>query len=301
MRRTRLTGLCIAAALTACSVSAVVASTAAAGEYYWCRAEKGGEYSNSTCTTKATKSSERKYEKMSVEACVPEKKGEYTNSTCTTKSAKPEKGSFEKTKGRGFTAVGGKAGIPGTETPDFGPEKTICEDYFESGEITGPKTATVRITFEGCGFEGLPCQSAGPNSDPSGKAGVIITNLLDSRLVDNPETITFLNAETNKEETKGPAVGEVWEELKSAEHEPYLVEEECGGVQFLRVKGQDTGKLQIVNTLGKPQEAAFEDGVGADGLLTEELTEAGWQGPAPSEEEMGVTKVEYESRIEVRS
>lgn len=301
MRRTRLMGLCIAAALTVCSVSAVVASTASAGEYYWCRAEKGGEYSNSTCTTKATKSSERKYEKMPVEACVPEKKGEYTNSTCTTKSAKPEKGSFEKTKGRGFTAVGGKAGIPGTETPDFGPQKTICEAYTENGEITGPKTATVRVTFTGCGFGGSPCESYGANGTPSEKVGVIITNLLDSRLLDYPETITFLNAETNTEETKGPAVGGVWEELKSAEHEPYLVQDECAADEFLRVEGQDTGVLKIVNTLSSSQEAAFEDGVGADGLLTEELTEAGWQGPAPSEEEMGVGKVNYESRIEVRS
>jgi len=297
MKRISIVGLCLVAAF---ALSAMVASSASAGTSYWCRAVKKGEYTNSTCTTKAAKKGKGKFEKKIVQACEAVKKGEYTNSACTTKAAKKGKGKFEKTKGRGYTSVGGKAEL---STPAFGSGKVICTANTDKGEYTGNtgKTDTDRVTFTGCSFEGLPCQSAGENSTPSHEAGVIITNLLDSRLVDNPETITFLNAETNTEETKGPAVGEVWEELKSSEHEPYSSEFECGGVVHLRTKGQDTGVLKIIGTMSKSQEAAFEAGKGADGLLTEVNTGEGWIGPAPSIEEAGVASITNESAIEVRA
>jgi hypothetical protein len=302
MRRMRMMGLCVVALTGAWAVSVMAASSAAAGEYYWCRAEKKGEYTNSSCTTKAFKHLKGKFEKEPVEACVTQKKGEYSNATCTTRSAKREKGRYEKSKGRGFTATGGKASIPGWETPAFGSGKPICTSRTEQGEITGPKTGTDRITFRGCYIEGTPCESLGENGTPSNEAGEIVTNLLDTRLVDYPETITFLNAETNTEETKGPAIGEVWEELSSAEHEPYLVEDVCYfyGSSHARVKGQDTGVLKVLNAPSTSQEAAFENGQGADGLLAEVSGGEGWIGPAPTLEEMGVARITNESGIEVR-
>jgi len=227
------------------------------------------------------------------------KKGEYTDSACTKKAAKKGKGKFEKTTGRSYTSSGGKAEL---STPAFGPGKVICTANTDAGEITGPTTDVDRVMFTSCEFEGLECESAGPNSTPSGKKGVIITNLLDSRLVDNPEGITFLNAETSEVETKGPAAGEVWEELVSSEHEPYSSEFNCGGVVFLRTQGQDTGVFTSgVNVLSSVDKTAFEAGKGADGLLTEVLTESGWAGPAPSIEEAGEATVTNASKIEVKA
>jgi len=296
MKRISIVGLCLVAAF---AFSAVVASSASAGTYYWCKAMKKGEYLTSSCTTKG-KPHKGKFEKKPVVACEAVKKGEYTDAACTKKAAKKGKGKFEKTTGRGYTSVGGKAEL---STPAFGPGKVICQSNTDAGEITGPKTDVDRVTFRECKFEGLECESAGPNSTPSGEKGVIITNLLDSRLVDNPETITFLNAETNEVETKGPAVGEVWEELVSSEHEPYSSEFNCGGAVFLRTKGQDTGVFTSgVNALTKTDKVAFEAGKGADGLLTEVLTEAGWAGPAPSIEEAGeATVTNTTNAIEIRS
>jgi len=56
-----------------------------------------------------------------------------------------------------------------------------------------------------------------------------------------------------------------------------------------------------VNHLGAGGEVGFENRTGADGLLTEVLTETGWGGPAPSIEEAGVTSITYSTALEVRS
>ena len=298
MRRVKVVGpLMVMAAFL---LGAMASSSASAGTYYWCKAIKKGEYTNSTCTTKSFKHEKGKYELTPVATCEAQKKGEYTNRTCTTKSSKPKKGKYDKTKLRGYASTGGKAELA---TPAFGPGKVICRANTVKGEITGATTDVDRVTFTGCEFEGLPCKSEGPNSTPSGTSGVIETNLLDGRLVDNPETITFLNAETNKEETKGPAVGEVWEELKSSEHEPYWSQFNCGGVVYLRTTGQDTGVFtaSTVNHLSTTGGLEFKAGIGADGLLAEVLTEAGWQGPAPSIEEAGTAVITNEAAIEVRA
>ena len=274
------------------------ASVSRAGTYYWCRPAKKGEYLNSTCSTKSAKHEKGKYELKLVATCEAEKRGDYTSSSCTELSSKPHKGTYETTGGRAYTSTGGSAEL---STPAFGSGAVVCTASAGAGEITGPKTGVYRLTFTGCSFEGLTCESAGPNSTPSGQAGVIITSLLVSRLVDSPETISFLNAETNDLETRGPAVGEVWEELKSFEHEPYLAEFACGGIVFLRVQGEDTGVVEgdSVNDLTLTHEIAFEAGRGADGLLSEALTEAGWVGPAPSIEEAGVLTVRDETPTEV--
>ena len=84
MKRTRIMGLCVMAALAAFALSAMAASSASAGTY---------------------------------KDCVAQKKGEYTTATCATKSAKAKKGKYEKTTKRGYTTATGEAKL---ETPSLG-------------------------------------------------------------------------------------------------------------------------------------------------------------------------------------
>jgi hypothetical protein len=310
MKRNSILGLCLVSMLAVLGLSALGASSASAGTYYWCaktEVKKTGNYTESKCVTVAgktkkgvfTASHKGEFEISPVTNCVKQKKGEYTESACATKSAKAKKGTFELTSGRKYTAVGGAASLA---TPDFGPGDVKCKANTATGEITGPTTDVDRVTFTGCEFEGLPCESAGPKSTPSGKAGVIISNLLQSKLLDNPEKVTIIN-QKGEPESVGPAAGHVWNDLFSTEKEDYSSEFNCGGVVFLRTKGQDAGEYEAssLNHLSKTSETKFEAGVGAQGLLTEVLTEAGWAGPAPSIEEAGVSTATNESEIEVRS
>jgi hypothetical protein len=253
MGRFRIAGLCLVATL-ALGASAL-GSGAQAAEYKWCRAvKKTGEFTESGCKTIAEKKGKPDHkggwELKPVEACVAQKKGEYTNETCTVKSAKPKRGHFELTTGRTFTDAPGQAefatpGLPASFSLSCS-GSTIAG--FISGTTNPAKTAVEQVTFTGCALFGIvPCESAGLNSTPSGTSGVIITNLLDSRLMGYPETVTWTNAFTNLPETTGPAVGEVWTELSSGEHEPYWFEAECGGT-VLAVSNVVAGPITPVNT-----------------------------------------------------
>ncbi len=310
MKRTSILGLCLVSVLAVFGLSAMGAASASAGTYYWCREavpKKSGEFTEAKCATIAgktkkgvfTPSHKGAFEKVPVSNCVAQKKGEYTNSSCTTKSAKAKKGTFEITSGRKYTASAGAAALA---TPAFGPGDVKCKASTTVGEITGATTDTDQVTFTGCEFEGLPCESAGPNSEPSHKAGVIVTAHLTSKLIDNPEKVTIIN-QKDEPESVGPAAGHVWNDLTSLEKEDYSSEFNCGGVVFLRTKGQDAGEYTTasLNQLSTSSQTEFEAGVGAQGLLTEVLTEAGWAGPAPSIEEAGVATTTTESEIEVRS
>ncbi|HYM53749.1 MAG TPA: hypothetical protein VES97_00190, partial [Solirubrobacteraceae bacterium] len=166
MKRIRIVGLCLVAAF---AFSAMVASSASAGTFKWCQPMKKGKYGDSKCSVLVEKKGKPKgsFELKSVEACVAQKKGEYTDAACKVKSVKAKKGSFELTKGRKSTATTGSATL---KTPAFGPNNVTCSASTTEGEITGPKTNVERTTFTGCEFLGLPCESTGPNSTPSGKA-----------------------------------------------------------------------------------------------------------------------------------
>jgi hypothetical protein len=305
MKRIKIVGLCLVAAF---AFSVMVAANASAGTYEWCKPMKKAVYSDSKCEHVAEKkgkpSHKGAYEKEAVQACVAQKKSVYSDSKCehiAEKKGKPShKGGFEKTTGRTYTGLGGPGAL---STPAFGSGKVKCSGATTAGEITGPKTDTDRVTFTGCSFEGLPCESIAPNGTPSHASGTIVTNLLDSRLIDNPETVTWVNAKENKTETTGPAVGEVWNELKSSEKEPYQVEFACGGVVYLRTIGAISGAYSpaSVNVLSTTNSISYEVGVGAQGLLTEVLTEAGWAGPAPSLEEAGTTVNTNATPIEIKS
>jgi hypothetical protein len=289
MRRRSGLGICVVAVVAAFGMSAIAASTASAGTYYWCVAKEKGLYS-AGCKTKVAKGGTAELEE--VKTCRTQTHGEYTNETCTTKSAKAKKGSFEKVAGPTLTAAFGGSELT---SPDIGHFPGHCKAGTVAGEITGPKTGTERITFTGCEGESLPCESAGPNSTPSGKAGVIITNLLDTKLIDHGE--------------KGPgggepASGEAWLELVSGEHEPYVREWNCAGVEFFRQVGSLSGVFTAgsVNVLSTTGELQVERGEGEQELGTEALTSEGWLGPFPSNEQVeGGMSVVTTPAVEVRT
>lgn len=299
MKRTRIMGLCLVAAMAVVAFSAMAVSSASAATYYQCHAKKKGEYTTSTCGTKA-KPKKGKFEKVPLATCVAQKKGEYTNNTCATKSSKPKKGKFEKAKGLKFTTKGTSASLA---TPAFGPTDVTCSSSKGTGQYLDSHNSSFQIIFEGCEFEGLKCESAGPNATKSGVPGEIETNLLNAKLMGNPESIKYLDGETNTEKTYAPVVGEVGDTTTSKEHEPYSSEFNCGGVVFIRTFGEDTGVFTeaSLNKVSTSAQIAFKAKVGANGLLTEVLTEAGWQGPAPSIEEAGTTTLTNETGVEIRS
>jgi hypothetical protein len=213
-------------------------------EYGRCVAtKKDGNYSNGGCTSVAEKKGEPDH-KGSFEwvpgrasTCVAKKKGEYTNAACTTKSAKPRKGTYELAGGAGYTSTGGPVTL---ETPGLGAGKILCTGSSATGEVTGTKTGVARLTFTGCEASGKKCASEGADGTPSGSAGVITTNLLDTKLLGPVRT----------------EIGEeVWIDYASAEHQPYWAELGCGGGTLYRmtgsVSGTQTGDVGLPSTASR--------------------------------------------------
>ncbi len=196
-------------------------------------------------------------------ACEPQKKAEYTNNTCTAKSLKAHKGSFERESGPGYTSTTGTVTL---ETPGLG-STVVCAASTAAGEVTGVISGVERITFTGCETSGKACTSEGPNSTPSGKAGVIITNLLDTRLA-------------------GSVLGAIWTEFVSSEHEPYLLEFGCEGPLFRTVGLLGGVQAGNINVSSFTSTTTFATGEGEQRLETE-LSETGglsWVGPDASSE-----------------
>jgi hypothetical protein len=246
---------------------------AGAPEYGQCAAQKKGNYADSNCTRMAEKKGQPVEHKGGYEwvagpaaSCVAQKKGQYTDSSCTTRAAKAGKGSYETAPGPGYASTSGTVTL---ETPGFG--RTItCAASTAEGRITGLSSGVDRVTFTGCESAGKRCSSEGPNSTPSGIAGVIVTNLLDTRLL-------------------GPVEGQVWTELASAEHGPYVAEFGCEG-PLLRtsgsVSGIQTGDVNVSSATSKttfalPTGEKTETSKGEQALSTS-LSESGgssWAGP----------------------
>ncbi len=107
--------------------------------------------------------------------------------------------------------------------------KITCASDVGSGEVSGPKTGTVKITFTGCELVtlGLPCNTPGV---PPGE--IVTTSLL--------MTLGYIN---------GPKK-EAGVDLSTATGGP-LMEFMCGGVRVL-VTGSVIGKITPVNKLVKP-------------------------------------------------
>jgi hypothetical protein len=194
-----------------------------APQYGQCVAQKDGNYSDGNCKMVAEKQGQPdhkgKYEWVPGPAatCVAQKKGNYTDSGCTAKSAKAKKGAYEKAPGPGYAAAGGAATL---ETAGLG-HTVMCTASTAAGEVTGTSIGTERITFSGCEMSGKQCTSEGANATVATKTGEIVTNMLDTRLL-------------------GPVAGQVWTELVSSEHAPYLAEFSCEGPR-LRASGSLSG------------------------------------------------------------
>jgi hypothetical protein len=247
-----------------------------APEYGRCVAQKEGEYTNSTCLAKDKKPKKGKFEWKPGPPpfCVAQKKGEYTESACKTKSAKPKKGTFETAPGPGYTSTIGTVTLA---TPALGATVT-CAAGTATGEVTSAKAGAQRITFTGCERSGKKCTSEGPSSSASGIAGVIVTNLLGTRLF-------------------GPVEGNVWMQLASSEHEPYLAEFGCEGQRF-RTKGSGTGVH--AGDVGVPSTTSvteFSSEEGEQVLFTEASEDGGksWTGPDPSTVAMTLTNTSASS------
>ena len=266
MKRTRIVGLCLAAALAVVAFSAMAASSASAGTYYWCTAQKHGNFTESGCKT------------------VAEKKG------------KPDhKGGFELSSGRKFTDTTGKAKLA---TPDLGPSDVECTGSTSSGEITGPTTGTDQVSFTGCTFEGKKCESIDlfGSGTPSGTPGVIDTNKLDTKLVDHGEKAGGYKHEE-------PALNEAWTEVISSQHEPYSSEFICGTEVILRTHGSVSGVDTPVNSApSTTSTTTFGLGEGEQALLTEVFNGVEFipSGGAPSTEETTST-LTNEKAIEIKS
>lgn len=241
--------------------------SAGAPEYGQCVAQKDGNYSESSCVGVAEKKGQPdhkgKYEWVPgpAAACLPHKKGNYTDSSCATKAAKAKKGSYEKEPGPGFTSTTEAATL---ETTSLGHAVT-CTASTAAGEVTGTSTGVERITFTGCEMSGKKCSSEGADGTASGKAGVIVTNLLDTRLL-------------------GPVSGQVWTQLASAEHKPYLAEFGCEGKLF-RTSGSIAGIQEgNIDTSSQLSTTTFALESGEQALYTALSENAGksWVGPDPS-------------------
>ncbi len=238
-------------------------ATAQAAEFRLCVAQKKGEYTEADCKSKSAKAKKGKFEWKPGPApsCVAQKKGEYTSSSCTTKSAKAKKGTYEKAPGPGYSSATGTVTL---EAPGLA-RKVICAASSATGEITGLRTGLERVTFTGCESSGEVCASEGPDSSPSGKTGVIVTNLLQSKLAE-------------------PVVGKVWLELSSAQHEPYLLEFGCGGQRFRTqdlLSGVQAGNINFSSLTST---TTFAPGEGEQALYSElsENSGASWAGPDPT-------------------
>lgn len=250
MKRTRIMGLCVMAALAVVAFGAVAASSASAASYKYCAAMKKGEYTTATCGTKSPKAHKGKFELKAVEACVAQKKGEYTTNTCTTKSTKAHKGKFEKVGARGYTTATGEAKL---ETPSLG-GTVKCSASKGAGEITGAATGTLQVTFTGCETKGVPCESGAT-------LGAITTLAL--------ETILIGHGEKGLGGKGEPLAGEVWTDIKGeAVNGGIQAIFGCEGIGYFRSTGTLAGVDGGVNKLAFSGTTNFENGIGEQDLET---------------------------------
>jgi hypothetical protein len=242
-------------------------SSGGSPEYGRCLAQKDGNYAEGNCNTVAEKKGQPdhrgRYEWAPGPAatCIAQKHGNYTDSTCATRSAKARKGAYEKAPGPGYASTTGAVTL---ETAGLG-SVVECATGSAVGEVTGTNTGAERITLSGCEAGGKRCTSEGDDGTASGRTGVIVTNMLHTRLL-------------------GPVSEQVWIELVSAEHAPYLAEFSCEG-SLLRASGSLSGvQSEDVGTSSMTSTTTFAVEDGEQALYTS-LSENGgnsWDGPDAS-------------------
>jgi hypothetical protein len=135
-------------------------------------------------------------------------------------SALPE---FSAPFGKPFTSTS-KASLFET----VGGSKLMCKADTNTGEVTGPQSGVITITFTGCKLTGIPCNT------PGMAPGTIATNLLTM-------TIGYIN-KANKE---------VGVDLV----EPFgggFLNYGCGPTLFAKVQGSVIGRITPINVKVKP-------------------------------------------------
>jgi hypothetical protein len=215
--------------------------------------------------------------------CVAQKHGNFTEAGCKTvaeKKGKPDhKGTYEKACSTSCAAGAIHTGSATLTVTGGGAGTVSCEAGSGEYEITGLKSLNAQITFSGCTQGAAACQSVGPNGVPSGVEGQITSNELEGRLIASGESSDGYRGEGPEQQN------EVWNELKSAQHEPYLAEFECGGVARLRTSGVLSAGVTPVNREVETSTQVFSETIGEQALLTEaDSPETGdnWTAPAPS-------------------
>lgn len=259
-------------------------TSAAAPQYGQCVAKRGGAYADGWCETRA-KGGKGKFEFAPGPAptCVAAKKGEYTDPGCTTKSKRPQKGKFEEQAGPGFSSNSGPVSL---DLSGLGRGTLECQATAGSGQITAGRTASERLTLSGCKLAGKRCTSEGANSTPSATPGTINTNALKA---------TLLGPVVIREE------GQAWNELESAEHQPYLAEFGCEGELF-RIKGAAAGVQQgDVGMTSASGSTAYGAGEAFQTLISEASENGGssWTGSASSTLTLALTST-FELATEIK-
>lgn len=204
-------------------------------EYGRCAAKKGGFYAESGCLKPDLKKGvpKGKYEWYGeTVGCFPQKKGEYTEGACQTKPTKAKKGTFERASAQ-FTDTSGVAKF---EIASVGTLE--CNVDTSVGELTGPKTGTDTVTYEGC--ELLKNKCASSSAEP---AGTIVTEKL----------TTFIENEPG---------GKAAEELYG---EPFMTFT-CGGERYVLNGWAQAAIAGDVNAKGAKSEVAFKPGSGEQEL-----------------------------------
>jgi hypothetical protein len=170
MKRIRIVGLCLVAMFAMSAVAAASAS-AESPEYKTCIKKVGGTLNKITCAESKGLKGEGGF---AVGEWNQGKTRKFTgkNGVSTLDSYIPEN---EAEPWTGGTIVG----------------TVVCKNATNKGEVTGPKTGAVTVTFKGCVSEGKKCLSKGQ------KPGTIVTNPLLTELGNTSEGVgvNVFNAE----------------------------------------------------------------------------------------------------------
>jgi alpha-glucosidase len=235
-----------------------------AAEYGQCVALAKGRYTEGDCLTKSAKARRGRYEWVPAPTsiCVRRKGGQYKSSSCATRRRHGRLGRWEKDAFPRYVSRTGPVTLEAAEGVEV-----VCAASSGVQEITGRKTGNETITLTGCESSGRDCTSEGPNSVPSGSAGVIDTSVLTVRLIE-------------------PSSGEVFTELESSPRYPYSSEFSCGG-QIFRTMGAMVGaQAGNINVPSVSSTTTFGLSEGEQALYSELSTDGGatWAAPAASTE-----------------
>jgi hypothetical protein len=282
MKRIRIVGLCLVAALALVAIASASASAQTA-EYGQCLAKKKGNYSDAACGKSLPKKGKYEWYPGQPKTCIAKKKGNWANSSCTV--PKPKKGKFEKEPGAKFTTSSGPGSL---EVPVLFAALT-CKKSTGTGEITGAKTGVVTTVFEECEISLEKCTSSG---EPTGDIKTPPNHI--ELIAGGEEREDFYN------KTKvGPAVGHAWAIFTPEPPAKYSGEFGCGLFGEVRTFNEVGGEAGAVNVMSNTGTTKFALGVGLDSLITESNVGLGWSGALHSILNNASTTA-YEAKVELR-